>query len=308
MNPRKYSQIERALSVLDRSTTSEILKDDHYLLFLFKKTERIVAALYVITGLIQDQEPLKWSIRESGTLLLRHILSFKARAAVHSRESLSDTFGEVAHLLSLLDLAFVVDMFSPMNFSVLKKELDSVAGVLEGKWRLTTVPTSPPLFGENFFGITKDLFSETRDKKTELAVPFPPAVSSHEDSVSTLHTIIELERFKREQKDMYKGHDSIKDSVLNQRARHGTQSEVRTPSLKKPRDTVAADRLKKERKQRIIDILHTQNTAVVRDFSSVVTNCSEKTIQRLLIEMVRSGVLKREGARRWTRYSIAGTQ
>lgn len=294
--------------MLDRSATAEILKDDHYLLFLFKKTERIVAALYVITGLIQDQEPLKWSIRESGTLLLRHILSFKARAAVHSRESLSDTFGEVAHLCSLLDLAFVVDMLSPMNFSVLKKELDSVAATLEGKWRLTTIPSSPPLFGDDFFGITKDLFSETKDRKTELAVSFPSAVSSPDDHVSTLHTLTELERFKREQKDMYKGHDSIKDSVLNQGGRHQPRSGVRTPSLRKPRNVVSVDRLKEERKRSITEMLSTQNTAVVRDFSSVITGCSEKTVQRLLIEMVRSGVLKREGARRWSRYSIAGSQ
>lgn len=308
MNPRKYSQIERALSVLDRSATSEILKDDHYLLFLFKKTERIVAALYVITGLIQDQEPLKWNIRESGMLLLQHTLSFKTRATAHSREFLSDACGEVAHLLSLLDLAHIADLLSPMNLSVLKKELDLIVGVIEGKWRLTTVPASPPLFGDDFFGITKDLFSETKDRKTELAVPFPSAISSPEDTISTLRTITELERFKREQENMYKGQSSVKDSVLNQGGRRRPQSRVRTSSLRKPRSAVPVDRLKEERKQRIIEMLRTQNTAVVRDFLSVISGCSEKTIQRLLIEMVRGNVLKREGARRWSRYSIAGSQ
>src|SRR3989338_2359595 len=128
MHPRRYSQIERALSILDKSGSVDILKEDHYLLFLFKKTERIVAALYVITGLFPDAEPLKWSIRECGTLFIKHTLSFKERATVHSKEFPSDTLSEMARLLSLLDLAHIADLLSPMNFSVVKRELETISG------------------------------------------------------------------------------------------------------------------------------------------------------------------------------------
>ena len=56
--------------------------------------------------------------------------------------------------------------------------------------------------------------------------------------------------------------------------------------------------------QNIIAVLRKQASATIKDFSAVATECSEKTIQRLLIEMVQRGVLKRSGSRRWSRYSM----
>ena len=151
MNPRRYSQIERALQILDKSGSVDILKEDHYLLFLFKKTERIVVALYVITGMFPDAEPLKWSILECGTLFIKHTLSFKERATVHSKEFPSDTLSEMARLLSLLDLAHIADLMSPMNFSIVKRELETISSIIEGKWRVTGLPASQPFFDESFF-------------------------------------------------------------------------------------------------------------------------------------------------------------
>src|SRR3989338_2478588 len=212
MNPRRYSQIERALQILDKSGTTDILRDDHSLLFLFKKTERIVAALYVITGLFPDNEPLKWALRESGTLLIKNALSFKEREVVHSRESLSDTLSEMARLFSLIDLAHVADLISPMNFSVLRKELDAVLGIIEGKWRTGSVSLSQPFLDEGFFGVSKDIFPEPKETKSEM--PFRTPFGGDDTSVSSFS---EFERLKRahHQKDIYKGHVNVKDNVLN---------------------------------------------------------------------------------------------
>ena len=305
MNPKRYSQIERALQILDKSGTVGILKEDQYLLFLFKKTERVIAALYIITGLFSDTEPLKWATRESGTILLKHTLSFKERAAVHSKECLSDTLSELAYLLSLLDLAYVADLISPMNLSVIKRELETVSSILEGKWRISNAPISQPFFEDSFFGVAKDIFLSPKETKNESSTLAPPSSLEQKDGGELfLRSFGEFERFKRSQKDISKGQGNVSDNVLDEKLIGGGATKTR---LHSPRKSVAhsgGGQVKQERKQHIFSILRQKNTAMIKDFSAVITNCSEKTVQRLLIDMVRSGVLKREGDRRWSRYSI----
>ncbi len=305
MNPRRYSQIERALNILDKSGTVDILQEDQYLLFLFKKTERVAAALYVVTGLFPDGEPLKWGLRESGVLLIKHTLSFKERATVHSKEFLSDTFAEMAHLFSLLDLAYVADLLSPMNFSVLKKELENVLGIIEGKWRISSFPISPPFLEESFFGIPKDIFSSTNAKEgeSEILFPFSPGAEQHAEGDTAIHGFGEFERFKRNQKDIYKGHADSRENVLNKKTQV-SRSKTRIALNKEAVVSPLSNQTKEDRKQNILAVLRQQHSAMIKNFSAVIRGCSEKTIQRLLTRMVQDGVLKREGDRRWSRYSI----
>jgi predicted HTH transcriptional regulator len=61
---------------------------------------------------------------------------------------------------------------------------------------------------------------------------------------------------------------------------------------------------KNNRQETIINLLRTKSNLTVKDVAQVVTDCSEKTIQRELISLVEKGLIKREGERRWSRYSI----
>ncbi|MDO8620569.1 MAG: hypothetical protein Q7R64_04460 [bacterium] len=298
MNPHRHSQIERALHILDKSGTVAILKDDQYRLFIFKKTERIVSALYVITGLFSDSEPLRWAIRESGVLLIGHALSFKERATVQSMELISDTGAELAHLISLIDIAYVSDLLSPMNFSILKKELEAVWVALEGKWHGHNTILSQPSLDEHFFGLSKELFPEREREVSSLAVS-----SAYKERPATLQSFSDLERLKRNQKDNAKGHFSTKYNVLNEKSDISSR-EGRTGVSNRQSVESGSSYIKEERMKRIISVLRERNVAMIKDFGVVIEGCSEKTIQRLLIEMVRSGVLKREGDRRWSRYSL----
>lgn len=61
---------------------------------------------------------------------------------------------------------------------------------------------------------------------------------------------------------------------------------------------------KDDRKEAILSVLRTKGPSRIKDLSTVIRGVSEKTIQRELQSMVGSGVLKREGERRWTTYSL----
>jgi hypothetical protein len=59
-----------------------------------------------------------------------------------------------------------------------------------------------------------------------------------------------------------------------------------------------------DRKAIITKLLTKKSGLNIRDFAEAIRDCSEKTIQRELLAMVSSGILKKEGERRWSTYSL----
>ena len=56
------------------------------------------------------------------------------------------------------------------------------------------------------------------------------------------------------------------------------------------------------RRSRILDILKDRGEASIKDIGEVITDCSEKTIQRDLIRLIKDNLVMREGERRWSKY------
>lgn len=59
-----------------------------------------------------------------------------------------------------------------------------------------------------------------------------------------------------------------------------------------------------DRRERIKTILEAKKEATIKDISEIISDCSEKTIQRELNVMIEENVVKRQGERRWSKYSI----
>ncbi len=59
-----------------------------------------------------------------------------------------------------------------------------------------------------------------------------------------------------------------------------------------------------DRRERIKTILEAKGEASIKDISEIITDCSEKTIQRELNAMIEDNVVKRQGERRWSKYSV----
>ncbi|MCR4330406.1 MAG: hypothetical protein NUV49_00790, partial [Patescibacteria group bacterium] len=65
------------------------------------------------------------------------------------------------------------------------------------------------------------------------------------------------------------------------------------------------DTSKIDRKNVILRLAKEKGNINVKDVITVIPGLSEKTIQRELIALVKSNVLKKEGEKRWSRYSLA---
>ncbi|MBX4198504.1 hypothetical protein KW782_04205 [Candidatus Parcubacteria bacterium] len=62
---------------------------------------------------------------------------------------------------------------------------------------------------------------------------------------------------------------------------------------------------KNERRDVILKLLAEKNNLSIKDFAGVIKDYSEKTIQRELLALVEEGMVKKQGERRWSTYSLA---
>jgi len=61
---------------------------------------------------------------------------------------------------------------------------------------------------------------------------------------------------------------------------------------------------RKERQKAIIKIVKEKKEVSIRDVLKIIPDCNPKTIQRDFVFLIREGVLKKSGNKRWARYSI----
>jgi DNA-binding transcriptional ArsR family regulator len=59
-----------------------------------------------------------------------------------------------------------------------------------------------------------------------------------------------------------------------------------------------------DRAQRIQTVLEAKPQATIKDIAEIITDVSEKTIQRELNSLIEKGQVRREGERRWSKYSV----
>lgn len=106
------------------------------------------------------------------------------------------------------------------------------------------------------------------------------------------------------------------ESVLPAQSNAAASKKVSAPKTKRPRkvtipegdistDAYLVYSQMTDRAERIKTVLEAKPQASVKDISEVITDVSEKTIQRELNSLIEKGQVIREGERRWSRYSVA---
>ena len=258
MNEKDNNKDQEFNSPIDWKSLGFFSVED-YLVYIFKKTEKITSALYLVSSLLKDEEPIKWELRDKGMDLLSS--SFTASSAVPGDKNsvIQSLFTAAFETISLLNVAHISHLISEMNHRILVREIDQVIRLL--KDRLTSsAENAGYVLSEQFFK-TPDLFS-TGFKDKELGVRSHKSGDAHSTSSRSLNS----------------GSDS--------------------------KGHVATQQKKSQRQEQITNILKGQSNLTIKDFSKVIKDCSEKTIQRELLELVEKGVIKKEGERRWSRYSL----
>lgn len=91
----------------------------------------------------------------------------------------------------------------------------------------------------------------------------------------------------------------IKDKFVREPAREPAKEH------REPRPEGAVAQKKNSRQTTILNLLKKKKEIMVKDVTPLIPGVSEKTVQRELLSMVLSGILRKEGEKRWSRYSLA---
>ena len=62
--------------------------------------------------------------------------------------------------------------------------------------------------------------------------------------------------------------------------------------------------LTQSRREKVLNVLRDKGEATIKDIMETVTDCSEKTVQRELISLIKDSIVSREGERRWSKYKL----
>jgi hypothetical protein len=115
---------------LNNQNPIDYFSQDQSFVFVYKKTEKLATALYMITNLFGDNEPMKWTLRTKVSNLLSFIIGFKDVLESREYEFSNEVKTKVLEVVSLLEVASRSGLVSPMNFSILKAEFMNLVHAL----------------------------------------------------------------------------------------------------------------------------------------------------------------------------------
>ncbi|MCF7834025.1 MAG: hypothetical protein K9L98_01275 [Candidatus Pacebacteria bacterium] len=253
----------------------------------YTKSDKLITALYLVTDILDRDEPIRTKLRLLGAELLSDIYSASSfyRTGTISKASLFASIEtKVSEVVSFLEIAFSINIISEMNLNILKKEFAELKKAVQEFNQINTD--------------WMDEFMQKKNANTSLNEPKnAPDLSTH------------FLNNKQAQIGGYKGQDKgqgfYKGNIKANQTGGNSMSET------SQRSKESFDVLKKGRRENIINILKsTQNTdgmtitEIKEKGVGVLANYSEKTLQRELVSMVKDGVLKKEGDKRWSRYFV----
>ncbi|MFC1802122.1 winged helix-turn-helix domain-containing protein [Patescibacteria group bacterium] len=283
--------------------------------FTYKKTQRLATALYMVTGFMSDKEILKWELRDKGICLMSEIVLLVSKDNFFKHDSLERVNKFISEIISLLEISVSVKLISEMNFSILKseyKELLEYVGVKEND----ILESNQKHFAENFFQV-----DEKKDK-----FPISPLGISEENNFYLNKKVVkptfknkpfdvslrgklgqnnfdkgQSKRHIRQDNDFLK--NNMSDMNVLSKFEKNLSENISPNDFYKNQETTRGV-AKNSREFKILKIIKDREDVSIKDISKIIDECSEKTIQRQLNTLLKKGVLKKEGERRWSKYSL----
>ncbi|MEW5907573.1 MAG: hypothetical protein AB1643_00075 [Patescibacteria group bacterium] len=213
--------------------------------YLMDRIKKLTEAIYRVTELYPDKEPLKWSLREKVVSLyekMMSLFSFKDNKIILSNrvisQSLDDILENFIKIINTLDLSFSDGFISGINFEILKREFSALKSFIEGE-------KDSFLEGQKFLISPKD----EQNKENKKFQKKEPSFNGH--NVHNNHN----------------GHNEKRQAM-------------------------------------ILDFLKKRGKANIREISSIFENVGIKSIQRDLLDLVRTHQLRTEGEKRWRIYFL----
>ena len=127
------NQMDRELNKTFDLNSLSFFNSDSYLNFVYKKSERLCTAVYLITDFFPNNDSIKDNMRKSATELLRVSLSLIASSSSFRKDILNDISRLSLEIVALSKIASRVGMTSVANHDVLESEIVNFISAIEEK-------------------------------------------------------------------------------------------------------------------------------------------------------------------------------
>lgn len=185
---------------MDNQKDSQI-KDDKYLSL---KVQKLTQAIYLVTSLITDNEPIKWRLREEALDILSDMTLNNGHhiSPLYKLPGLETVLLKVNHLLNFIEVSLAANFISEMNLALLKREYLTLRQILEDKVK------------ENNVGHLLELSSENQSFLTSHETSQPPSVSNRHNLTGSKPTeYLKINRLPHKSRDIAK--DSRRAIIIN---------------------------------------------------------------------------------------------
>ncbi|HRH26759.1 MAG TPA: hypothetical protein PLZ99_01210 [Parcubacteria group bacterium] len=122
-------------------------------IFICKKTEKLASAVYLITNLLSDNEPMKWTLRKKVSELLSFTITYKDIRQSELPNFFHNIKTRVSEIVSLLEVSLLAGLISKMNFTVIKEEFGRLLELFN---HTSKTDYSNEILPKEFFGSTQN--------------------------------------------------------------------------------------------------------------------------------------------------------
>ncbi len=262
-------------TIKDSNTGLSLVIKDNSPSISYTKSNKLISALYMVTDIMDKDEPLRCKLRTLGTQIVSDVNSLPV--------VISNRIGEI---LSFLEISYTVGLISEMNFSILKKEFLDLEKALRDYGKVRSLWLEDNLLKTEDFSAEDTTSSVNIFKRTD-----KKSIGHKKINTELLRTRIGVQK------------GSTLMQALSDKASHLYNN------------TNNFNSLKRQRRDEIIRLLRTSGQALtITDIkmkakdsdnkAEALISCGEKTLQRELSAMVKDGVLGKVGDKRWSRYSL----
>lgn len=248
---------------------NEIIQNSVDFIDLYNRSYRLVAAVFSVCNVIDEDRELKTKIKNLSLDLISISVNLKDINFSDARKLVGEVEKKSLLLMSMLDIASISGLISSMNGDILREEFKLFISDLRKFLSKFEIEKNISV---------KGIF--------ELPVSID---STNEMTFQDLKKMIEMEYTKTK--------ESTSESYTGSfgQTRNGSKVVEKNGNGHKRKDT---------RKNTILEFIKGHNNVNIKDIVPNIVGCSEKTIQRELIGLINEGKIKKEGERRWSRYSI----
>ena len=254
----------------------------------YNKVNKLITALYMVTDILDKEEPIRLKLRTLGVEILSDTKSVL-------KDNNNDLEDKISIILSFLNIASNMNMISEMNINILRKEFADL------KQSISEYKKQNNLWLEDF--IHRASVSDGGDSyMSDTTFPIGHKIEFIKKGQSTQNfnkgqnTSIGVQRGSTLLKALSKVDKVAKDKPY--------------PHINKDNFTI----LKNKRREEIIAIIKekkdTENadgltiTDIKNSTKGLLVSCGDKTLQRELTSMIKDNVLYKKGEKRWSKYNL----